>query len=243
MQKQLFTLIELLVVIAIIAVLASMLLPALSKARQAAQHIKCTGNFRSLGQGVALYLDDNAEILAPAKTKNGSTTVREFMSRYAPYQQLASYINELLVTTTAVPENTQIGRGNSRVRCPSVHSGYTLGTMAINGRLINSNAYDNTTSIGRFRYISTWQTPDRTCLGTEGHYSATFNGDLSGQPFFYWHNGKQNVLFCDSHVSSLRAIPVALSGEPGYYSSAWTSVFWNPTYWDSYSPTTTAPIQ
>ncbi|NLF92403.1 MAG: type II secretion system protein [Oligosphaeraceae bacterium] len=243
MNKRLFTLIELLVVIAIIAVLASMLLPALSKARQAAQHIKCTGNFRSLGQGVALYLDDNAEILPPAKTKNGSTTVREFMSRYAPYQQLASYINELLVNTTSIPENTQIGRGNSRVRCPSVHAGYTLGSMAINGRLVNGSANTDTTSIGRFRYLSTWQTPDRTCLGTEGHYSATFNGDLAGQTFFYWHNGKQNTVFIDGHVSSLRAIPVAVSGNPGYHTSAWTSVFWNPTYWDSYTPTTSAPIR
>lgn len=74
MKKENFTLVELLIVIAIITILASMILPALNKAFEAARRISCTNNLSQIGKAITMYADDNDGCIQIRYNVGGSST-------------------------------------------------------------------------------------------------------------------------------------------------------------------------
>lgn len=125
-----FTLVELLVVISIIALLLSILMPSLSKARESAKKVVCLSNLKSCMLVWNLYAGDNRDVIVPvnmpAASVGGVTQASEWfdlISKYIPGKNQGGGINLYRTTYPAKPPKTIF-------MCPSNPATFVYGTTA-----------------------------------------------------------------------------------------------------------------
>jgi prepilin-type N-terminal cleavage/methylation domain-containing protein len=212
--KKGFTLIELLVVIAIIAILASMLLPALGKARKKAKAVSCVSNLKQWGLFMTFYLDENDEYfpIAYAGDVAGATTTDEWYYKLAELYLNATNPGEN--SSLACPEATQYKNFPGR--------GYAM------GRALSQSWIKTIKKLKR-------PGSNPILIDYEGQRVFSYATAYAHYPLLYeyepkigvgvWHNSRNNQLWGDMHVSDMsdRELPM----------NDWRAAFWG-YYPDNY---------
>jgi len=217
MRRNAFTLIELLVVIAIMAILAAMLLPALSRAKLRGQSTKCSNHIRQLALGWVIYSDDFNDRLIVNHNKAQTTAERQsWVNNIEDWGNTADNTNtDLILSGKLAP---YVNKSTAIYKCPSditpAANGPRIRSISLNSLVGDpGQALDQfNPNYVQFFKMTTVPQPARIFAFLEEHPDTINDGFFvdswdankwNNLPASY-HNGAANIHFADGHIESHR---------------------------------------